>query len=48
MSDIETKLENLTNEGMIDLMHHQYTQFKALNKLQINLHALWRRWIRTK
>lgn len=48
MSDIETKLENLTNEEMIDLMHHQYTRFKALNKLQINLHALWRRWIRTK
>lgn len=48
MSDIEAKLENLTNEGMIDLMHHQYTRFKALNKLQINFHALWRRWIRTK
>lgn len=46
MSDLETKLENLTNHGMIDLMHHQYTRFKSVHPFQINMTALWQKWIR--
>lgn len=40
------RLEDLTNDGMIDLMHHQYTRYKKVNSLQINMQALWERWVR--
>ena len=46
MADLNTKLDALTNEGMIDLMHHQWERYKAVNPLQINLNALWQKWIR--
>jgi hypothetical protein len=41
----ETKLNNLTNEGMIDLMHHQYTRAKSTH-FHINQLAFWKKWIR--
>lgn len=43
---IEAKLDALTNEGMIDLMHHQWQRYQAVNALQINMQALWQKWIR--
>lgn len=46
MADLNTKLDALTNEGMIDLMHHQWQRFQSVHPLQINLNALWQKWIR--
>lgn len=46
MADLDTKLEALTNHGMIDLMHHQYSRFKSVHPFQINMTALWQKWIR--
>lgn len=44
---MEAQIEQaLTNEGMIDLMHHQWCRFKAVHPLQINMTALWQAWIR--
>ena len=40
------QFDALTNEGMIDLMHHQYTRFVSVHPLQINMTALWQKWIR--
>lgn len=40
------RLEDLTNDGMIDTMHHQWSRYQAVNPLQINQHALWQKWIR--
>ena len=45
MSNIE-KLDALENVGMIDMMYHQWERYKAVHPLQINLNALWQRWIR--
>lgn len=42
----ETKLELLTNDGMIDLMYHQWNRYKVVNSHHINLGALWQKWIR--
>jgi len=36
----------LTNEGMIDAMYHQWSRYKSVNANQINLNALWQKWIR--
>ena len=41
-----TRLQNLENEGMVDMMFHQWTRFKSVNSLQINMTALWQKWIR--
>jgi hypothetical protein len=41
----EAKLEQLTNEGMIDLMHHQLTRAKSVH-FHINQTAFWQKWIR--
>lgn len=43
--ELNNKLENLTNEGMLDLAHHQWNRFKSVN-IHINEHALWQKWIR--
>lgn len=43
---LEAKLENLENEGMVDMMFHQWTRFKSVNSLQINMTALWQKWVR--
>lgn len=43
--DLHAKLENLGNDGMIDLMHHQFTRFQEVS-IYINENALWQRWIR--
>lgn len=43
---LETRLQNLENEGMVDMMFHQWTRFKLVNSLQINMTALWQKWIR--
>lgn len=43
--DLNDKLENLTNEGMLDLANHQWNRFKSVN-IHINEHALWQKWIR--
>lgn len=43
---MDNRFEELTNEGMIDVMHHQWTRFIAVNPLQINRQALWEKWIR--
>lgn len=40
------RLEDLTNDGMIDQMHHQWDRYQAVNPQQINRHALWQKWIR--
>lgn len=42
----QSDLESLTNEGMIDLMYHQWQRYQAVHPLQINGHALWQKWIR--
>lgn len=44
--DINSKLEALENTGMIDLMHHQWERYKSVHPFQINMHALWQKWIR--
>lgn len=44
--EINSKLEALENEGMIDLMHHQWERYKSVHPLQINMTALWQKWIR--
>lgn len=44
--DIDDKLEALTNEGQIDLMHHQWERYKSVHPFQINMTALWQKWIR--
>lgn len=46
MADLDTKLEALTNHGMIDLMHHQWERYKSVHPFQINMTALWQKWIR--
>ena len=43
---LELKLQDLENEGMVDMMFHQWTRFKSVNGLQINMIALWQKWIR--
>lgn len=43
---LETRLQNLENEDMVDMMFHQWTRFKSVNSLQINMTALWQKWIR--
>ena len=43
---LDQQLENLTNHGMIDLMHHQWERYKKVHSYQINMHALWQKWIR--
>ena len=43
---LEVKLQDLENEGMVDMMFHQWSRFKALNSLQINMTALWQKWVR--
>lgn len=43
---MKDKLEALTNEGMIDMMYHQWERYQKVNPLQINIHALWQKWIR--
>ena len=43
--ELNDKLENLTNEGMLDLANHQWGRFKSVN-IYINEHALWQKWIR--
>ena len=45
MTNIE-KLEALTNDNMISLMYHQWDRYKTVNHNQINLTALWQKWIR--
>lgn len=45
MTNIE-KLEALTNDNMISLMYHQWNRYKTVNSHQINLTALWQKWIR--
>lgn len=44
--ELETRLQNLENEDMVDMMFHQWTRFKSVNSLQINMTALWQKWIR--
>lgn len=44
--ELELKLQDLENEGMVDMMFHQWTRFKSVNKLQTNMTALWQKWIR--
>lgn len=39
------KLDNLENEGMIDLMHHQLTRFKAVTWFNRPFQQ-WQAWIR--
>lgn len=43
--ELNNKLENLTNEGMLNLANHQWNRFKSVN-IYINEHALWQKWIR--
>lgn len=44
--ELEIALEQLENPGMVDMMFHQWTRFKSVNSLQINMTALWQKWIR--
>ncbi len=45
--ELEQKLENLTNDGMIDLMWHQFKRFEAIQKLTfVPDIAIWKKWIR--
>lgn len=37
--------QNLTNDGMIDLMYHQYTRAQSATP-HINVFAFWQKWIR--
>ncbi len=39
---VKITLEQLDNLGMVDMMFHQWTHFKSVNSLQINMTALWR------
>lgn len=43
---IEEKIENLTNDGMIDIMFFEKRQYFGLHKIWINKNALWQKWIR--
>lgn len=40
---IDEKLEALTNHGMIDIMHHQYTRYKSVTHftLPATIHRSW-------
>ena len=38
--------DELTNDGMIAQMYHEWTRYKKVNYLQINMGALWQKWIR--
>ena len=42
----QSGIESLTNEGMIDMMYHQWQRYQAVHPLQTNGHALWQKWIR--
>lgn len=39
-------MDNLTNHGMIDLMYHDLTRFKSVNRNAVNAFSLWQRWVR--
>lgn len=43
---LQVKLQDLENEGMVDMMFHQWSRFKSVNSLQINMTALWQKWVR--
>lgn len=40
------KLNNLTNDGMIDMMYHHWKRYKSVNSIWKNKVALWQKWIR--
>lgn len=40
------KLDNLTNDGMIDMMYHHWQRYQNTHSQFINKTALWQRWIR--
>lgn len=42
-----SEFDNLENTGLIDLMYHQLERYKSVHPLQINISALWERWIRS-
>lgn len=44
MGSIENKLEQLTNEGMLDSMELDFTIFK-LNRVWNSYNYIWSRWI---
>ncbi len=44
--EINSMLEALENTGLIDLMHHQWDRYKSVHPFQINMTALWQKWIR--
>lgn len=40
------KLNNLTNDGMIDMMYHHWKRYESVNSIWKNKVALWQKWIR--
>lgn len=41
------KIDDLENEGMIDMMFHQKQRFLSTHNNWINQNALWQKWIRS-
>lgn len=46
---VQEKLDNLTNEGMIDLMYHDFKRFLSVRTAllgKVMYFSTWQRWIR--
>lgn len=43
--DLDNKLNDLTNDGVIDVMHHAWSRYQHVT-FHLNRQALWEKWIR--